>query len=639
MRKPAKNNLYHIAFLTLSRLAIALLIIGFVIPGCAMVKLKQEVNQVQASTILVGRISTEFSGKGPIVVAAYTKDQSNRDVEHYSVLHEHGEFELMVREGNYYVFAYWDQNSNLVYDTGEPAGQYGDPNMVSAPAGGVVPEIKIAIPKNARLIDVPSGYEISSVQPQYQHSRLAGARIDLDDDLFSAGNGSKGFWEPLSFYKEIGGNIYFLEKYDPEKIPILFIHGAADTPRSWKYFIDNIDRTRFQPWLFYYPSGARIQSMAHLLSWKLGNLQIKYNFEQLYITAHSMGGLVARSFILEHGRVVPLFVSLATPWGGVKMAEYGVKQSPAVIPSWIDVQPDSAFIQSLYRKKMNETVNFYMFYGYKGSRNPFRSNNDGTIALSSLLDSRPQSEAKMNYAFNDDHASIINSKEVLDQYNAIINSFDQKSGTAAQQFGGYLQLLFSYNYPFNGIKPQPILVLQPIGKKRAKTIVYINANDSGKKLGPFPAGDYLASFGALTAIGQKNLPVTIKNNETSELTYVLTPDNIVSGYIATVLKSEERVAGMPDGDITIQSISLKGAGIYRNLQIVGNEDVDVSIDHFIQRIDSYYKRNFIFFGLPPGEYELFIRAKGYRPFKKRCIVKTGIQAGHIYVKLKPESEM
>ena len=32
---------------------------------------------------------------------------------------------------------------------------------------------------------------------------------------------------------------------------------------------------------------------------------------------------------------IKLFISLATPWGGDRMAEYGVKQSPAVIPSWI----------------------------------------------------------------------------------------------------------------------------------------------------------------------------------------------------------------------------------------------------------------------------------------------------------------
>jgi len=116
-----------------------------------------------------------------------------------------------------------------------------------------------------------------------------------------------------------------------------------------------------------------------------------------------MGGLVARSFIVNYGPQFPyvrLFISLALPWGGDRMAEYGVKQSPVVIPSWIDMQPEGDFIKSLYRTKMPDTISFYMFYGYRGSRNPFLSNNDGTITLSSLLDYRPQSEAEMNYAFN-----------------------------------------------------------------------------------------------------------------------------------------------------------------------------------------------------------------------------------------------
>ena len=185
------------------------------------------------------------------------------------------------------------------------------------------------------------------------------------------------------------GNIYFLEEYDPQKIPILFIHGATGTPKEWKYFVDNIDGTRFQPWFFYYPSGSRIQGMSYLLLWKLDNLQTKYHFDQLYITAHSMGELVARSFLMDYGAYFPyvkLFFSLATPWGGAGMAEYGVKQSPAVVPCWIDMQPDSPFIQSLYRAKMPETVSFYMFYGHRGSRNPFRSNNDRTIAFTSLID-------------------------------------------------------------------------------------------------------------------------------------------------------------------------------------------------------------------------------------------------------------
>ncbi len=479
---------------------------------------------------------------------------------------------------------------------------------------------------------MPFGFEISAVKPHKLYSRLAGAIVDLDDELFSEEHGSKGYWEPFSFFKELGGNIYFLEEYDPQKIPILFIHGATGTPKGWKYFVDNIDRTRFQPWFFYYGSGARIQGMSYLLLWKLENLKLKYNFEQLYITAHSMGGLVVRSFIMDHSARFPyvkLFVSLATPWGGDRMAEYGVKQSPGVVPCWIDMQPESPFMQSLYRTTMPETVSFYMFYGHRGSRNPFRSNNDRTIAFSSLLDRRAQAEAKMNYAFNEDHLSIMYSKAVLDQYNAIINTFSHPSG-------GYLKIHFSYHHSFDGESPEPTLILQPIGKKRGEMEIRLSANDNGRVLGPFPAGDYLATFGAFTAIGKANVAVTIENNETIELKYVLTPDNVIYGTLISALQSKAWAAGMPyQEDFTIHSITLKGTGIDRKLHLLEGEDVNI-LDYFIPRADCYYKGNFFFFGLPAGEFELIIHALGYKPFVKKCFIRAGKQLDPVLVELTPE---
>jgi hypothetical protein len=123
--------------------------------------------------------------------------------------------------------------------------------------------------------------------------------------------------------------------------------------------------------------------------------------------------------------------------------------SLAVIPSWIDMQPEGDFIKSLYRTKMPESISFYMFYGHRGSRSPFRSNNDGTIALSSLLDCRSQSESKMNYAFNEDHTSILFSKEVLAQYNTILNKFDEKPSVSLQPSRGYLKTHLAYNYDFD----------------------------------------------------------------------------------------------------------------------------------------------------------------------------------------------
>ena len=34
-------------------------------------------------------------------------------------------------------------------------------------------------------------------------------------------------WKPAEFFREVGGNVYFLEAYDATKIPVLFVHGAA----------------------------------------------------------------------------------------------------------------------------------------------------------------------------------------------------------------------------------------------------------------------------------------------------------------------------------------------------------------------------------------------------------------------------
>ena len=632
-------GLYKALSIIFNKLGITLLITCLVTAGCALIKLKKDNVESLSSTVLVGRISTEFPGKGPIVVAAYSMNHKVREVAHYTVLHDFGEYELMVAKGNYYVFAYWDKNSNLVFDVGEPAGQYGDPKMVTAPAGGVVGKIDIDITEKTKCIEVPFGFEVSPEKPKKLYSRLAGAIVDLDDELFSEEHGLKGYWEGVSFFKEFGGNIYFLEEYDPQKIPILFIHGATGTPKGWKYFVDNIDRTLFQPWFFYYPSGSRIQSMSYLLSWKLENLQAKYHFNQLFITAHSLGGLVARSFIIDHSAHFPyvkLFISLATPWGGDGMAEYGVKQSPSVIPCWIDMQPNSPFIQSLYRTKIPESVNFYMFYGHRGNRNPFRSNNDSTIAFTSLLDRRAQSEAKMNYAFNEDHASIIYSKEVLEQYNTILNSFGEKNGTSSLKSGGYLKIHFSYDYPPQGEKPSPTLILQPVGKKNGETVIDLSANDVGRKIGPFPAGDYLASFGALTAIGKSFVPVTIENNKTNELNYVLTPDNIISGSLLSALQSKNWSVGMPyEANFTIKSIALNGVGIHREPHLLEGEDVNI-FDYTLSRTDLYHKGNFVFFGLPPGEYELIIRVQGYKTFVKKCFVKAGLQLDPMLVELTPE---
>jgi pimeloyl-ACP methyl ester carboxylesterase len=614
--------------------------------GCALIKLKQEVREGKSSTIIVGRVSVSAQVDGPIIVAAYTKDGGEREVAHYTVLHDWGEYELMVTEGNYFVFAFIDENRNLICEAGEAAGQYGAPDGVAAPVGGVVSNIDIVIPSSPKPIDWPRGQRIAPDGPQAFYSRLAGEITDLADERFSEENGGLGFWEPMTFFKRFGGSIFFLEPYDPKKIPILFIHGAGGTPRGWKHFIDHIDRNRFQPWFFYYPTGTRIRSMSYLLSWKLGNLWVKYKFDTLYITAHSMGGLVARSYLIDFvgdSPIIKLFVSLATPWGGDKMAEYGVEQSPAVIPCWIDMQPQGDFIQGIYRNKLPEAVDFYLFFGHRGNRNPLRSNNDGTITLSSLLDRRPQAEAKMSYAFDDDHASILTSEEVLDQYNTIINTYYAQHRASGRSPGGYLKLNFAYDYASEYNRPWPILLLRAKDKKQKLMEIQLSPADDDKVLGPLPAGSYAAS---LIADGARSLEeqvsVTIESDHTHALNFTLVPDGMISGYAETAIKSENKGVGMPgweylptDNQIVVQSVTLKGPGVARTLRPLADEALD-RFDLVTSRTDFCFGGYLRFYGLPAGQYELTIQAEGHRPYVTTHKVTPGREGALGFYELMPE---
>jgi hypothetical protein len=130
--------------------------------------------------------------------------------------------------------------------------------------------------------------------------------------------------------------------------------------------------------------------------------------------------------------------------------------------------------------------------------------------------------------------------------------------------------------------------------------------------------------------------VTVENNETSELKYVLTPDNVICGTLISALQSKDWAAGMPyQENFTIQSITLKGAGIHRKIRPLAGDDVDM-YEYIISRADCYYRGNFFFFGLPAGEFELIIRAQGYQPFVKKCFVKTRKQLDPMLVELTPE---
>ena len=251
---------------------------------------------------------------------------------------------------------------------------------------------------------------------------------DLDADTFSPAQGRNGYWSPDEFFAEVGANIYELEKFDPAKTPILFVHGAAGTPQDWRYFVAHVDRDRYQAWFYYYPSGAPVAEAANVLYQRLQEIQARYRPLRLYITAHSLGGLVVRDLLARYGDSLPwikLFVSISTPWGGEHLTEWGTRLSPVVVPAWRDLRPNGRFLRGLFARALPESLDYYLFFGHRGSRSLLRPNNDGAVTLSSMLRQEAQDEADGIYGFDESHVGILSSQEAVGKYSALLDMIEE----------------------------------------------------------------------------------------------------------------------------------------------------------------------------------------------------------------------
>jgi pimeloyl-ACP methyl ester carboxylesterase len=339
-----------------------------------------------------------------------------------------------VPKGSFILAAFEDQNNNLAYDKPEPAGYFGSPDLIVVSPEQLALEgtkgIKDLIiqlnPSDEISSDFPTSLDGVTFIPK-SFIKL-GAIADLDDTVFDSENGDTGYWKPLTFLRNFGIGVYFIEPYDPDKIPVLFVHGATGTPRPWEAIVEQLDREKYQPWFFYYPSGLRLDRLGFALNNIVKALHQDYGFNTLYVTAHSMGGLVSRSFILnsynDKQDYIKLFVSISTPWNGHRATAKGVEQAPAVVPSWYDMIPDSEFIQSLFIKELPPFTKYYLFFSFKGDCSFMMANNDGSVELSSELDPRAQADASRIFGYDEDHTAILASQNVINQYNLILESME-----------------------------------------------------------------------------------------------------------------------------------------------------------------------------------------------------------------------
>ncbi|MBI5719222.1 MAG: alpha/beta fold hydrolase [Burkholderiales bacterium] len=387
--------------------------------GCSLLPSQADIRSYHESTVLRGHVHSAPGDIGRVIVAAYSTESGQPDVADAAQLDSSGDFELFVPRGLYRVAAFLDRNANATLDPGEPCGLA--VGSQAASVGRKVLDIELAGP--ATVCALPWGTKFTGPEGGPPRRAQAGVIGHLDDAPNSSARGRDGYWNPMKALRAVGSNVFLIEPYDEARVPIIFVHGAAGSPQDWRYFIEHIDRRRYQPWIFRYPSGAALAKCAELLFWQLENLQAKLQPTTAVIVAHSMGGMVVRELLVKHGAQLPAirqFVSLSTPWGGDPFAVIGVELSPTVIPSWIDMTPNGDFIRALFSSALPAGIEHHLFFGYRGPPGRRGSNSDGTVTLASQLSWRAQAEAVTVRGFDEDHESILSSPRVMQEFDRLL---------------------------------------------------------------------------------------------------------------------------------------------------------------------------------------------------------------------------
>jgi pimeloyl-ACP methyl ester carboxylesterase len=94
--------------------------------------------------------------------------------------------------------------------------------------------------------------------------------------------------------------MYMLEPYDPDKIPVIFVHGLISTARMWRNVVNEIEmdpelRRRYQCWVFAYPTGNPVAYSALRFREELTKAEKLHGFPHGFVlVSHSMGGIVSR---------------------------------------------------------------------------------------------------------------------------------------------------------------------------------------------------------------------------------------------------------------------------------------------------------------------------------------------------------
>ncbi len=388
------------------------LLLIFTLNGCRLTEIWQQTRAADDAGLILGQVVLAGEQSGPVKVVLFEQVSENLVVRRQQVqIDEDGHFRFHVFPGRYYVGAFVDVNDDGRYQVNEEAVMYGKPSALIIDRDM---QKRLRLKIHGLLPENPAATKQVLWESNLSLQNI-GRIVSLDDPVFDPRNGPMGLWRPLDYLKTIGAGLFLLEEHDPAKIPVIFIHGANGSPSDWLPVLRVLDRKRFSPWVLGYPSGLRLDVVSDYVELSVARLVEREQPKCLFVVAHSMGGLVARSFIFKwrerHQSLssrIGFLMTINTPLGGMPEAGSGVAHSPLVVPSWRDVASGSTFLQKLDAVPWPATLPWELIFSYRQGEG-----SDGVVALESQLPLARQSEARWITGFRASHAGILSDATFL----------------------------------------------------------------------------------------------------------------------------------------------------------------------------------------------------------------------------------
>ena len=107
--------------------------------------------------------------------------------------------------------------------------------------------------------------------------------------------------------------LYMVQPYDPDRIPVLMVHGVWSSPMTWMEMFNDLQadpeiRRKYQFWFYLYPTGEPLAFSAAKLRDELQKVRHDCDpyhrndrLDEMVVVGHSMGGLISQMLTINSG--------------------------------------------------------------------------------------------------------------------------------------------------------------------------------------------------------------------------------------------------------------------------------------------------------------------------------------------------